>query len=310
MKKKIAIIGMGGIAQKGHLPVLTAMPGLELSFHSRTEEKVRELADLYRVPKWTTSLDELFSWKPDCAFILTPTPSHYQLASACLEAGMDVFTEKPATESAAETRKLAELADAQKRIAMVAFNRRYAPLSVQAKELWGKRAITLANIQKSRERPGFKGLPMHVSEELVHVIDILRFFGGEAKALFTQHRLDRDGMVVEVVSMLEFEKGGLATITASLQAGHWYEHYELNGDAATLNLNVFSDLHFTEKEYTRSWKEPYDSTWTSNLFGRGFVGQIEHFLQCVETHQQPQTNLWDCAKTQQLVEDIIAKAGK
>lgn len=309
MKKKIAVIGMGGIAQKGHLPVLTSMPGLELFFHSRTAGKVKELADLYRVPKWTTSLDELFSWKADCAFILTPTPSHFQLASACLEAGMDVFTEKPATESAAETCKLANLADAKKKIAMVAFNRRYAPLSIQAKELWGKRAVTLANIQKSRERPGFKGLSLHVSEELVHVIDILRFFGGEAKALSTQYRLDHDGMVVEVVSVLEFEKGGLAIITASLQTGHWYEHYELNGDAATLNLNVFSDLHFTEKECTRSWKEPYDSTWTTNLFGRGFVGQIEHFLKCTESRQQPQTNLWDSVKTQLLVEEIIAKAG-
>lgn len=309
MKKKIAVIGMGGIAQKGHLPVLTAMPGLELFFHSRTAEKVKELADLYRVAKWTTSLDELLGWKPDCAFILTPTPTHFDMITTCLQAGLDVFTEKPATESAAETRKLAELADAQKRIVMVAYNRRYAPLTVQGKELWGKRAVTLANLQKSRAKPGFKGLTMHATEELVHVIDMLRFLGGEAKAITTLSRLDSEGMLVEVVSLLQYEQGGLATITASLQSGHWYEHYELNGEGATLNLNVFSDLHFTEKECTRSWKEPYDSTWTTNLFGRGFVGQIEHFLKCTESRQQPQTNLWDSVKTQLLVEEIIAKAG-
>jgi virulence factor len=306
-KKRIAVIGLGGIAQKGHLPVLTSMPELELFFYSRTTEKVKTLAEQYRIQKWTTNLDELLGWKPDCGYILTPTPTHAELATICIKAGMDVFMEKPATESSSETRKLAELADANKRIAMVAFNRRYAPLSVKGKELWGNRQVTMANFQKSRSKPGFKGIPMHVSEELVHVIDLIRFFGGEAKAVATKARMDNEGMVIEVVCLLEIQKGGLVTLTASLQAGHWYEHYELNGEGATLNLNVFSDLHLTEKERTQSWKEPYDSTWNSNLFGRGFVGQIDHFLKCVETRQQPQTNLWEALKTQLLVEDIITK---
>jgi virulence factor len=306
-KKRIAVIGMGGIAQKGHLPVLTGMPDVELFFFSRTKEKVKNLADQYRISKWTTNLDELLSWKADCAFILTPTPTHAELAATCLKAGLDVFIEKPATESAAETQKLAELADEQKRIAMVAFNRRFAPLSVKARELWGKRTVTMGNFQKSRSKPGFKGVRMHILEELVHIIDIVRFYGGEARAVTSKANLDQDEMVVEVMCLLEYEKGGLATLTASLHAGRWYEHYELNGEGATLNLNVFSDLQFIEKECIQSWKEPYDSTWNSNLYGRGFVGQIEHFLKSMETREQPQTNLRDCVKTQLLVEDILAK---
>lgn len=307
MKHRIAVIGLGGIAQKGHLPVLTTLPEVELFIHSRTEENVKKLADQYRIAKWTTRLDELLSWNADCAFILTPTTSHAELAVTCLKAGLDVFMEKPATESSAEARKLAELAQEKKRIAMVAFNRRYAPLSVKAKEMWGQRAINLANFQKSRAKPYFKGLFTHMSEELVHVIDSIRFFCGEAKAVMTKARLGEDDLVLEVVALLQLEQGGLATLTASLQTGHWYENYELNGDAATLKLNVFSDLQFIEKECVQTWKEPYDSTWNSNLYGRGFVGQIEHFLRCVETREQPQTNLWDSVKTQMLVEDIVTK---
>ena len=140
-----------------------------------------------------------------------------------------------------------------------------------------------------------------MSEELVHVIDSIRFFCGEAKAVMTKARLGADDLVLEVVTLLQLEQGGLATMTASLQTGHWYENYELNGDAASLKLNVFSDLQFIEKECVQTWKEPYDSTWNSNLYGRGFVGQIEHFLRCVETREQPQTNLWDSVKTQMLV---------
>jgi virulence factor len=308
MKHRIAVIGLGGIAQKGHLPVLTSMPDVELLFHSRTQEKAKALAEHYCIAKWTTHLDELLNWKAECAFILTPTSTHAELATTCLNAGLDVFMEKPATESSAEVRKLAELADGKKRMAMVAFNRRYAPLSVKAKELWGQRSVTLANFQKSRAKPNFKGLSTHISEELVHVIDSIRFFCGEAKALRTVALLGKEELVLEVVSMLQLEKGGLVTMTASLQSGHWYENYELNGDGTTLKLNVFSDLQFTQNENVQSWKEPYDSTWNSNLFGRGFVGQIQHFLHCVETREQPQTNFWDALKTQMLVEDIVDKA--
>ena len=308
MKHRIAVIGLGGIAQKGHLPVLTALPGVELLFYSHTQEKVKNLAEQYRIAKWTTNLDELLSWKADCAFILTPTPTHAELAATCLNSAMDVFMEKPATENSAEARKLAELADAKKQLVMVAFNRRYAPLSIKAREMWGQRSITLANFQKSRAKPYFKGLFTHMSEELVHVIDSIRFLCGEAKALKTEARLGKDELVLEVATLLQLDHGGLATMTASLQSGHWYENYELNGDAATLKLNVFSDLQFIQNECVQSWKEPYDSTWNSNLYGRGFVGQIEHFLHCMETREQPQTNLWDTVKTQMLVEDIVAKA--
>jgi virulence factor len=308
MKHRIVVIGLGGIAQKGHLPVLTAMPEVELFFYSRTHEKVKNLAEQYRIAKWTSNLDELLSWKADCAFILTPTPTHAELAATCLNAGLDIFMEKPATESSAEVQILAELADTKKRMAMVAFNRRYAPLSIKAREIWGQRSITLANFQKSRAKPNFKGLAIHLSEELVHVIDSIRFLCGEARALKTVAQLGKDELVLDVATLLQLKKGGLVTLTASLQAGHWYENYELNGDGTTLKLNVFSDLQFIQNECVQSWKEPYDSTWNSNLFGRGFVGQIDHFLHCVETREQPQTNLWDSVKTQKLVEDIVAKA--
>ena len=308
MKHRVAVVGLGGIAQKGHLPVLSSMKDIELLFFGRHEDKVKALAEQYRVARYTTRLEQLLEWKADSVFILTPVPTHVELASYFLKESVDVFMEKPATTSSDETQYLATLADKEKRILMIAFNRRYAPLSIKARELWGDRKVSLANLQKSRTKPGFKGLFNHVNEELVHVIDMLRFLCGEAKALQTSSRLDANGMVLEVVSNLELESGGLATITASLQAGRWYEHYELNGEETSLNLNCFYDLEIATDEGVQTWKEPYDSTWTSNLYGRGFVNQIDHFFHCIENRLIPKTDAWDSVKTQLLVEDIIEKA--
>ena len=308
MTHRVAIVGLGGIAQKGHLPILSTMKDLELMFYSRTAEKVFEIAAQYRIAKATNQLEQLFEWQPQTAFILTPTPTHASLASQFLNNGIDVFMEKPASESSEETRRLAELADQNKSILMLAFNRRFAPLSIKAKELWGTRKVTLGVFQKNRAKPGFQGLFNHVNEELVHVIDLARFFCGEAKAINTTYTLGHDNYVLEVVSLLQLENGGFVNVLASLQAGQWYEHYELNGESATIRLNTFSDLTFISNNESLIWREPYDSTWNSNLYGRGFVNQIEHFFHCVKTRQQPITNAWDSVKTQQLVEDILAKA--
>jgi len=308
MAQRAAIIGLGGIAQKGYLPLLSNWKDLKICFHSRTPEKLEAIAGQYHIAKATTNFSEVMDWHPQCAFILTPTPTHAELAVKLLKAGVDVYMEKPATPSSAETRELAKLADAQKRILMIAFNRRYAPLSQKAREIWGNRKVALGNFQKSRMKPFFKRLITHINEELVHVIDLIRFLCGEAKALQTVCNLGPHELVMEVASLLQLESGGYASMTATLQAGHWYEHYELNGESATLKLNCFYDLQMIMNEQIQTWKEPYDSTWSSNLVGRGFYGQIEHFFKCVQNREQPNTNAWDSVKTQLLVEDIIAKA--
>ena len=307
MTHKLAVIGMGGIAKKGYLPVLSTWEDIELLFYSRTPENVQRVAKQYRVNKTTSDLNQVLDWKPDSVFILTPTPTHFQLATMFLNDGMDVYMEKPATEKSSDTERLAKLADEKNRILMIAFNRRYSPLNQKGKEMWGDRTIALANFQKSRPKPNFKGLFMHINEELVHVIDMVRFLCGEATAINTVCTLGSDELVLEVASLLKLDKGGFVSLTACLQTGHWYENYELNGQSTTLRINCFRDMQWITDGKIQTWIEPYDSTWNSNLVGRGFVNQISHFFRCVKTREQPLTNGWDSIKTQQLVEDIVAK---
>jgi UDP-2-acetamido-3-amino-2,3-dideoxy-glucuronate N-acetyltransferase len=55
----------------------------------------------------------------DAVVIVTPGPAHFALALECLEAGKDVFVEKPLAATAPECRQLAELAEARGRILQV-----------------------------------------------------------------------------------------------------------------------------------------------------------------------------------------------
>ena len=59
--------------------------------------------------------------------LATPAPSHYKLAMMALEAGKDVFVEKPMTLRTDEARSLAEYADRESRILMVGHLLLYQP---------------------------------------------------------------------------------------------------------------------------------------------------------------------------------------
>jgi hypothetical protein len=54
--------------------------------------------------------------------------------------------------------------------------------------------------------------------------------------------------------------------------------------------------------------ETYASSWKTTLDGRGFTGQVDHFFECVEKRQQPQTSAWDSVETQLLLEQMLTKA--
>ena len=68
---------------------------------------------------------------------------------------------------------------------------------------------------------------------------------------------------------------------------------------------AFARLRLLGKQEETVQEETYASTWLTTLAGRGFTGQIAHFLECVDQRSLPQTTAWDSVKTQQLVEQMV-----
>ena len=67
--------------------------------------------------------------------LATPAVSHYQMAKAVLEAGKDVFVEKPLAIDVGQGEELVELAESKKRILMVGHILRYHPAIIKLREL-------------------------------------------------------------------------------------------------------------------------------------------------------------------------------
>ena len=304
---QVAVIGLGDIAKKGYLPVLTACEEVELLFMSRSPETVRSLQDQYRVAHGTTNLEDVLRARPKAAFVLSPAETHFEIAHALLKGGIDVFLEKPATQHSEQTQQLAQLAEQHSRILMVGFNRRYAPLHRQARDLWGSHTTSIALFQKYRSDASHPSLLHQFTEDTIHQIDMLRYFCGEGEVVSTVQQM-QDGQLVGAISTVALERGGFAQVVTSLRAGRWQEVYALHGDQISLQIEAFSELRLREKSSEQIWKETYDSSWKTTLEGRGFAGQINHFFDCVRRCTQPMTDGWDSVKTQRLMESMVARA--
>jgi predicted dehydrogenase len=56
---KVAILGLGDIAQKAYLPILTAHESVDLMFYNRSEDRLKTIQARYRVEDGTTSLAQV-----------------------------------------------------------------------------------------------------------------------------------------------------------------------------------------------------------------------------------------------------------
>lgn len=304
MNKKIAVLGMGDICKKAYMPILGVNPDLDLMLYNRSPEPLAEMQKKYRIEYGTNSLDKLILDQPEAAFVLTASDSHFSIVKKLLESKIDVYVEKPAAMHVHETEELAELADRNHKILMVGFNRRYAPLHVKAKKFWGDKPVRMGLFRKFRSQPIFEDVRRQLYEDTIHQIDLLRYYCGEGHVESVAQDI-RDAYLQSAAAVIRLKSGGLGIIETNLQAGGWQENYSLYGEQKSVNIEAFSSLTIQQGEDNRQWIEPYATAWQSTLVGRGFEGEILHFLSCLETGNQPLTTAWDSVKTQKLTEAII-----
>lgn len=108
---RYGILSTSSIAPRFIAAVRQAGAGEILALSSRSMEKAREKAALWKIPRAYGSHNELLKDADiDIVYISTVNSQHYPWAKAALEHGKHVICEKPCTTSAAETRELFALA--------------------------------------------------------------------------------------------------------------------------------------------------------------------------------------------------------
>lgn len=152
---RIALVGLGDIAQKAYLPLLASDERVTPLLCTRNPAVLGKLARQYRIAECFTELGDLLASRPDAVMIHAATAVHLELATQCLRAGIPTFVDKPLCDTLVGVEELANLALAQNRPLFVGFNRRYLSAMSEA------RGQPLTELNWQKHRHAWRGRRVH-----------------------------------------------------------------------------------------------------------------------------------------------------
>jgi predicted dehydrogenase len=142
-KTKIAVIGLGGVAQLVHLPVLSKFNNAEVKAVAEiNKNRLNTIADKFSIKERYTDYNELLEKADvDAVIIATPTSTHKQVAIDCLRAKKDILVEKPLARSYNEAKPIVDAAKKNKKKIMVGMNLRFRPDAMILKSILNSEEI-------------------------------------------------------------------------------------------------------------------------------------------------------------------------
>lgn len=133
---KVGIIGCGKMADQ-HAYQIQTIPGAEIAAVCDSELLMaKQMAERFNVEKYSSDVQEMLNKvKLDVIHITTPPPSHYLLGKICMEAGCNVYIEKPFTLNISDAEELIRLANQNGLKLTAGHNAQFTPAMVRMREL-------------------------------------------------------------------------------------------------------------------------------------------------------------------------------
>lgn len=301
---RIALIGLGDIAQKAYLPLIASDERVTPLLCTRSPEVLGKLARQYRIAECFTELDALLGSRPDAVMIHAATSVHFALARQCLQAGIPTFVDKPLCFDYAEVEVLANLAMAQDCPLFVGFNRRYLPAMSAART--DNQLLTELNWQKHRH--ALPGLPRQfLFDDFIHVLDSLCFYGGapDGDLHAVLRRCAQQPELLAGVSVAW--QSGQVAVSGSMNrsAGITEERIDAYGD--NLSLHIENCTRGTlARDKTVQTLAPDD--WQPVLAQRGFVAMLDHWYRQIGVGKADGALIESYLQSHRLAERLVALA--
>ena len=299
---KIAIIGLGDIAQKAYLPILTQLDNVELVLCTRDKTRLTRLAQKYRVNKLYQDYRQLAKEQVDAVMIHSSTDSHAMIASYFLQQGIATFVDKPLADNAFDCEKLYELAEKHHTPLYLGFNRRFIPLFQSH-----MRKQTLCALRWEKNRYNLPSeLRTFVFDDFIHPLDSVNIY---AKS---------DIQDVHIIS--QFKGQQLARLDVQWEQAGTLLHASMNRLYGVTNEIVSFNYENCSYQFDsfisgKHWQAEQQTDlrladWTPMLTSKGFAAMIDDWLAVVAIGKLDADIMQRNLSTHQLAESICQKIGK
>lgn len=314
---RLAFVGAGTHANNMLYPALSFIDDVAIrrvAVCDLDQIKAEKISRSYGVERVYTDHRKLFDKeKLDGVVVCINAQVHPTIVRDALEAGVDVFVEKPVSITVEETEELRKLAEAKNRIVMVDHQKRRSSAYRKALEITGSSKFGAVTMIASKMHGHlYDNLFNCMMEWQIHNIDIVRAFAGDVSNVEARmHRLAPNRATIAM--LVEFENGAVGTLNWGSEAGwgRFCERLEIvgsNGEAVVVD-NVRHLTHYREDE---SWEWgpnwiPISENQTTVI--DGYVGNLRAFIESVRTRVPAVPGLADEVAALKFIYAVADKLG-
>ncbi|GGO70844.1 Gfo/Idh/MocA family protein [Bowmanella pacifica] len=301
---KIALIGLGDIAQKAYLPLLQEWPQVDWLFCSRNPEVLSRLTRQYSAAEACLDYRQLPNL--DAVMIHSATSSHFEIARYFLARKVAVFVDKPLCDNYADCESLHELAAKQGAPLFVGFNRRYLPIVQQQAGCSLDKMPGLTSLRWEKHRHNLPGdVRTFVFDDFIHALDGINLYGN----------VNPDDMVLHSqfqglqLGRLECQwRIGEQDFEARMDRrfGMTCERIQLCQVNHTLEFDSFTSGRLLSNNVASQFAL---ADWTPMLHSKGFSAMLTHWLSVVEQGKLDDASIARNLNSHLLCEEICHRLG-
>jgi polar amino acid transport system substrate-binding protein len=249
----IGFIGAGSYAQSNLLPNIPKLGRVKkIGVMTATSTGSRSVAERFGFDLCTGNEKDIIDNSTiNTIFIATRHDTHAQYVVKALEAGKNVFVEKPLCLNEEELGRISEAYHFANAILMVGYNRRFSPLIKKVKDTFGSGPMSMIYRVNAGSIPTDSWIQDpeigggRIIGEVCHFVDLLTYINGSLPvALYANNLMTSNGLDDVVNITLTYANGSIGTIAyyANGDKGLAKERVEIYSLGRTAVINDFKEV--------------------------------------------------------------------
>lgn len=245
-----------GVAGCGHFLENTFLPTLQqakrsqlVSVYSSTAERANFIASKFTAEEAYSDYDEFLKSDFDMLYVSSANAHHYEQVIKAAKAGKNILCEKPLALTSEQAKEMIDVCEENGVFLTVNYVYRFHPLIVKARDLvennlLGK-ILSIStqfnidfppndNFRFNKELSGGGAL----RDLGTHMIDLLRFFGGEISEVtgFLDNAIYTSEVEDFATGLVKFEKGGYGGFQVSYSSKKSFNRIEITGYKGSISI--------------------------------------------------------------------------
>lgn len=251
---KIGLVGLGSMGQN-YVRILSTLPGVNLlAVYDVEPAKAQDTSQKYSVPVFA-SIDELLA-KVEAVCIVTPTKTHFAVATQCLSAGKHVILEKPFTGSSKTAQQLASLAKEKGVVLTVNFIERFNSAFIKLMRMLKNEKIH--GLELVRYSPFLERISDTdvIFDMMIHDLDLLnQIIVEDIETLKAEGEKIRTKLYDRAIATISYQNGVIARVLSNRVFGS-----RTRKITATTEKVVFEADLISKNIYIRDFASPVPTT--------------------------------------------------